>query len=148
MTTVPFSTMPPGVMRVPRKAKPPDGDWANRGLVHSPSISSRIRFGIHPLWGWTSRIASCRGRRNLRKGMPQRTMTTPINAGSGSCIRIRKATSVDKTMKPIGATGNHHPLTGSFKRKRVDAASARKMTAEKDDVREHPVERAEEKHRQ
>ena len=63
--------------------------------------------------------------------MPQRTMTTPINAGTGSCIRINKATSVDKTMKLMGAMGNHHPFTGSLNRKRVEAASARKMTAEK-----------------
>ena len=63
--------------------------------------------------------------------MPQSTITTPINAGTGSCIRISKATSADKTMKLMGATGNHQPFTGSLSRKRVEAASARKMTAEK-----------------
>ena len=65
------------------------------------------------------------GRRNLRKGMPQSTRTTPTRAGKGSCIRIRKASSTDSTMKVIGAIGNHQPRTGSLSRKSVEAASAR-----------------------
>ena len=45
--------------------------------------------------------------------MQQSTITTPINAGTGSCIRINKATSVDKTMKLMGAMGvsNEHPIS-------------------------------------
>jgi hypothetical protein len=63
--------------------------------------------------------------------MPQSTMPIPINAGKGSCIRIRQEIKADSRIKRMGATGNHQPLTGSFNRKSVEAASARESTAEK-----------------
>ncbi len=66
----------------------------------------------------------------------------------GSCIRISKAISADKTIKPIGATGNHqrsHRLAQSEKR---GSGQGQKENRRKDDVRQHAIEGAKEKHGQ
>ncbi len=59
---------------------------------------------------------------------------------------MRKASNTDKTIKLMGATGNHQPRTGSRSRKSVEAANAKKRTAEKMMYDKHPIEGPEEKH--
>ena len=58
-------------------------------------------------------------------------MATPIKAGKGLCIRMRRPTTIDPTIKMIGAAGNHHSRTTTFIRNKVEAVSARNSTAEK-----------------
>jgi hypothetical protein len=72
-----------------------------------------------------------RGVTNFRRGIPHSTIPIPMRAGKGSCMRMRNAIKAQKTMKRMGAMGNHHPRTGDLVRKSVDAVSARNRTAEK-----------------
>ena len=57
-------------------------------------------------------------------GNPQRTMPTPIRAGTGLCIRISRPTTAQKAMNTTGAHGNHQPRTGTGMRNNVDAMGA------------------------